>query len=73
MYNTYDCARIGIFNIKEACKSFDITKDSKYLIAVATTFGVSIFNINDGTLINKIRFPGNKMRVIYVEFALGEK
>ena len=40
MYNTYDQARLGIFHIKEACKSFDLTKDSKYLIAAATTFGV---------------------------------
>ena len=39
MYNTFDCSRIGVFNIKESCKSIDVSKDSKYLLAAATTLG----------------------------------
>jgi WD40 repeat protein len=58
MYKTYDCQRIGIFTVKEAVKSFDVTKDSKYLIAVATTFGACIYNVSTGALINKVKVPG---------------
>jgi hypothetical protein len=71
MYNTEDCARLGVFKVKDAVKSFDLTKDSKYLIAIATTFGVHIFNVFDGELINKIKTPGSRKK--QVEFALGEK
>jgi WD40 repeat protein len=48
MYNTYECSRVGVFNTKEACKSIDVSKDSKYVIAAATTFGVHIFSVLDG-------------------------
>ena len=39
MYETFQLVRLGVFQIKEACRSIDITKDSKYLIAGATTVG----------------------------------
>ena len=58
MYNTYDCARIGVFNINEACKSIDVSKDSKWLLAAATTYGVHIFSTNDGELKAKVEVPG---------------
>jgi WD40 repeat protein len=48
MYNTYDCSRIGVFNVKEAIKSMDVTKDSKYVLAAGTTFGFCIFNTMNG-------------------------
>jgi WD40 repeat protein len=48
MYGTYDCARIGVFSIKEAVKSIDVSRDSKYLVAAATTFGYCIFDVNNG-------------------------
>ena len=37
MYNTFDCTRIGVFNIKESCKDIDVSKDSKYLLTAMTT------------------------------------
>lgn len=53
---------MGIFHIKEACKSFDLTKDSKYLIAAATTFGVQIFKVIDGSLVCKLEVPGSRSK-----------
>lgn len=50
MYRTYDCLRVGVFNIKEACKSIDISKNSKWLIAAATTYGVYVYNTENGSL-----------------------
>ena len=58
MYNSFDCSRVGVFDIKEACKSFDVTKDSKYVLAAATTHGCLIFNTFDGTLKSSIKLPG---------------
>jgi len=49
MYDTKLCVRTGVFEIKEACKSIDVTKDSKYLFAAAITFGIYIFKIEDGS------------------------
>mgnify|MGYP001571664168 CR=1 FL=1 len=74
MYNTYDCSRIGMFYIKEACKSFDLTKDSKYLLASATTFGIQIYKIINGDLVTKLEVPGSRAKQIkQVELALGDK
>jgi hypothetical protein len=58
MYNTYDCSRVGVFSINEACKSIDVSKDSKYLLAAATTYGVHIFTTSDGELKAKVEVPG---------------
>jgi WD40 repeat protein len=71
MYNTLDCSRIGVFNINEACKSIDVSKDTKYLLAAMTTYGFGIYSTNDGNLITKVEVPGIQAR--YVEFALGDK
>ena len=30
MYDTFQCIRTGLFDVKEACRSIDITKDSKH-------------------------------------------
>jgi WD40 repeat protein len=57
MYNTYDCTRVGVFNLKEACKSIDVSKDSKWLIGAATTYGVSIFSVDEGELKQKVKVP----------------
>lgn len=43
MYTAKDSARIGVFDVQEACKSFHITKDSNYLLASATTYGFILF------------------------------
>lgn len=71
MYNTYDCSRIGIFNVNEACKSIDLSKDSKWLLASATTYGVYIYSIIDGELKSKVKVKG--MQTKYCEFAFGDK
>lgn len=58
LYNTFDCSRIGVYNVNEACKSIDVSKDSKWLLAAATTFGVFIFSVHDGDLKSKIETRG---------------
>lgn len=45
MYNTRDYSRIGVFDVQEACKSFNVSKDSKYLLAASTTHGFVIFSV----------------------------
>lgn len=57
MYNSYDCARIGVFYVREAIKSIDVTKDSKYLLAAGTTFGFCIFNTSNGEEIIRTAIP----------------
>lgn len=59
MYNTYDCSRIGVFTNKDALKSIDISTDSKWLLAAATTVGVLIFSVHDGTLERRVEVDGN--------------
>lgn len=54
MYETEKLERIGLFQINDSCKYIDITKDSKYLLATATTRGVKIYNISNGDLIADI-------------------
>ena len=48
MYNTYLLERIGCFQIKDSCKSIDVTKDSKLLLAAATTVGIKIYDTSNG-------------------------
>lgn len=73
MYNTYDCARIGVFNVKEAIKSIDVTKDSKYVLAAGTTFGFCIFNTMNGDELVRTTIPGKStIQTKHIEFALGD-
>jgi hypothetical protein len=37
----------------------DVTKDSKYLLATATTIGVKIFDVANGDQLAEITVPGN--------------
>lgn len=57
MYNTYDCARVGVFNIKEAIKSMDVTKDSRYVLAAGVTFGFCIYSTLDGVELIRTQIP----------------
>ena len=66
-----DYALFRVLNIGEACKSIDVTKDSKYLLAAMTTYGFGIYTTTDGNLVTKVEVPGIQAR--YVEFALGDK
>ena len=45
LYETTQLTRIGVFNIKESCRSIDVTKDSKYLFAAAATIGFNIWDV----------------------------
>lgn len=58
MYETHLLERIGLFQINDSCKSIDITKDSKLLLATATTKGVKIFDTKNGDLLADIEVPG---------------
>ena len=58
MYDTFQCVRSGIFEVKSACKSIDVTKDSQYLLAAAVDYGVYIYNVKDGSLVTKVGVPG---------------
>lgn len=48
MYDTFQCVRSGVFTVGEACRSIDVTKDSKHLIASAATKGFYVFNVANG-------------------------
>jgi len=58
MYDTAQCVRVGIFEVKSACKSIDITMDSKYVLATAVDVGVIIFNVKDGSVAARVEVPG---------------
>lgn len=73
MYSTYDCTRIGVFKVKEAVKSIDVSKDTKYLLAAATTFGYCIFNATTGEMLRRFEIPVENIQTKWIEFALGDK
>ena len=68
MYNTYVLERVGLFQINDSCKCIDVTKDSKYLLATATTLGIKIFDVQNGDQLAEITVPGimtNKVELSY--------
>ncbi|CDW80688.1 eukaryotic translation initiation factor 3 subunit i-like [Stylonychia lemnae] len=73
MYNSYDQSRVGVFNVNQAVKSIDVSKDTKYLLASSTTEGYQIFDCMTGQLISKIAIPRSSIQVKHVEFALGDQ
>jgi hypothetical protein len=73
MYNTYDCARVGVFNVKEAIKCMDVTKDSKYVLAAGVTFGFCIFNTMNGEELVRTSLPTKNIQTKHIEFALGDQ
>jgi endonuclease V-like protein UPF0215 family len=72
MYNTYDCSRVGVFNVKEAIKSMDVTKDTKYVLTAGTTFGFCIFNALDGKELVRTTIPIPSIQAKHIEFAFGD-
>lgn len=65
LYETAQLTRIGVFNIKESCRSIDVTKDSKYLFAAAATIGFNIYDVQTGKKILDIHVPGlNSKQVV---------
>jgi WD40 repeat protein len=73
MYSTFDCSRVGVFNVKEAIKSIDVSKDTKYLLAAATTFGYCIFDVMTGTMLSKFQLPMQNIQTKHVEFSFGDQ
>ena len=58
MYNTYLLERVGLFQIGDSCKSIDVTKDSKLLLATATTKGIKCFDTTNGDMLAELTIPG---------------
>lgn len=54
MYDTFQCIRTGLFEVGDACRSIDVTKDSKYLIATSATEGFRVFNVANGKQVTKV-------------------
>lgn len=71
MYETFQLIRIGVFHIKEACRSIDLTKDSKYLLAAATTVGFQIYDVKTGQRLKEVNVPGVNSKM--VALAYGDK
>lgn len=71
MYETFQLVRVGVFKINEACRSIDITKDSKHLIVAATTVGVQIYDISNGKRLASVQVPGVYSKM--VALAYGDK
>jgi len=73
VYHTSDCRRIGVFNTHQACKSIDVTDDSKYLLAGTATPGFYLFEVATGRqLMLQKSGPGKKI-CSHVEFSFGDK
>ena len=71
MYDTRQCIRLGLFDIKESCRSIDVTTDSKYMIAAATTVGMHVFSTSDGKKVATVNVPGLYSK--QVSLAFGDK
>ena len=69
MFSTHQCERIGVFEIKEACRSIDVTKDSKYLLASATTKGFHVFSVENGTKLATVNVPGLQCKHIALSYS----
>lgn len=73
MYNTHMLERVGCFQIKDSCKSMDVTKDSKLLLAAATTSGIKIFDTATGAQKAELVIPGTVIKVRQVELSYSDK
>ena len=71
MYDTRQLVRTGVFHVKEAVRSIDVTEDSKYVVAAATTVGFRVYNTANGDLVNTVEVPGLQSK--QVSFAFGNK
>jgi len=71
MYETFQLIRIGVFKINEACRSIDLTKNSKYLLAAATTVGFQIYDVKSGQRLKEVNVPGVNSKM--VALAYGDK
>ena len=70
-YDTQQLVRTGVFQVKEACRSIDVTKDSKYIVASATTVGINVYEVATGKLVAVVNVPGLHSK--QVSLAFGDK
>jgi len=69
MYNTVNLERVGLFQINDSCKSIDVTKDSKLLLATATTKGVKVFDTKNGDLLAEMMMPGIQTKQVELSYS----
>jgi len=68
MYNTHQCVRTGVFEVKEAVTSIAVTLDSKYLIAAAMTTGFIVFNVADGRQAKRVETKALQNKQVSLSF-----
>jgi translation initiation factor 3 subunit I len=69
VYNTHLLERVGLFQIKDSCKSIDVSKDSKLLFATAVTKGVKIFDVSNGEELSMIEIPGIQIKQVELSYS----
>lgn len=68
MYDTHQLVRIGVFKVNESCRSIDVTKNSKYVVASATTVGINVYDIKTGKLTSQVNVPGLHSKQVSLSF-----
>lgn len=68
-YRTSDCMCVGVYHTKDACKSIDVTTDSKYVIAANTTQGYQIFETSTGKQLVSAKVPGFQTKNVEFNFS----
>ena len=63
-----------MFEVGDACRSIDVTKDSKHLIAASATEGFRVFNVSNGKLATKVNVAqGMAHQFKQVSLSFGDK
>ena len=68
MYETFQLVRVGVFKVSEAVRSLDLTKDSKYMIAAATTVGLQFYDISNGRRLCEVKVPGVNSKMVALNY-----
>jgi hypothetical protein len=50
--------RIGVFNVKEAFHSIDVTEDSKHFLTAASTVGIHVYDTSTRKIKATVNVPG---------------
>ena len=69
VFDTHQCERVAVFEIREAVKSISVTKDSKYLVCAPTTKGIYLYNVQDGKKLGAIQVPGNLTKHVALSYS----
>ena len=68
MYETFQLVRVGVFKVNEAVRSLDFTKDSKYMIAAATTVCLQFYDISNGRRLCEVKVPGVNSKMVALNY-----